>query len=196
MSKIRRKESVALPAEPRVSRIRRDPVRLEAKAVKAQPSREREIWTAAAGVVAIAACCTALVVGVSQVTSTGSSAAAAKPAGPRFGYCQTARDPDCVEDGDSFVMNGERIEIAGIDAAEIGGSDCVDEKRRGIEAAVRLRELLNGGTVAVTGAERAPDGRVASKVEVEGRDVGVTMLAGGFAREYRDGPRSWCSTAA
>ena len=197
VSKIRRKESVALPSEPRPSRIRRDPVRLEVKIEPKPRSREREIWTAVAGVALVAAGCTALVVGVSQVTSAdGSGAAAATPALPRFDHCQTARDTDCVFDGDSFVMDGQAVEIAGIDAPEIRGARCPGEARRGIQAAVRLRDLLNRGTLDVAAPARSADGRVTRKVEVNGRDVALTMTAAGVAREYRDGPRSWCSPAS
>lgn len=197
MSKIRRKESVALPSEPRPSRIRRDPARIEVKVEPKPRSREQEIWTAIAGVALVAVGCTALVVGVSQVTSADGSAAAAAaaPPVPRFGHCQSARDPDCVIDGDSFVIDGQPAEIAGIDAPEIRGARCREEARRGIEAAVRLRDLLNRGTLDVARAARGPDGRVTRKVEVNGRDVALTMVAAGVAREYRDGPWDWCSSA-
>ena len=192
MSKIRRKETVALPAEARPSRIRRDPRSVETK-VEAKPrSREREIWTAVAGVALIAAGCAALVVGVSQLTSTGGSAAAAAPAGPRFGHCQTDRDADCVIDGDSFIIAGQPVEISGIDAPEIRRARCTDESRRGILAAVRLRDLLSDGNVELGRVRREADGRLTREVEVDGRDVGMTLIAGGFAREYRDGPLSWC----
>ena len=186
------RETVALPSEPRPSRIRRDPVRLDAKAVKPPPTREREIWTAIAGVVLIAAGCTALIVGVSAVTSSDSSAAAAPSAADQFTFCRTGAEPNCVIDGDTAVIAGERLEIAGMDAPEVRGAGCPAESRRGIQAAVRLRELLNGGTVAVTGTERGADGRLLRKVEVDARSVGLTMTAAGLARDYGGGLKSWC----
>ena len=183
------KATVALPSEPRPSRIRRDPRRVETRVEPKPRSREREMWSAVLGVAVVAACCAALVIGVSQVTSSDPAAArAAKNTAPRFGYCRTARGPNCVEDGDTFFLAGERIEIAGIDAPELHPSRCPEEARRGIAAAVRLRELLN----------RAPPrlmvygGRPQHKVEVNGVDVGAALVAGGFARELYDAPRSWC----
>jgi endonuclease YncB( thermonuclease family) len=187
------KETVALPAEARPSRIRRDPVRLDKIPEPTPPSREREIWTAVAGVLAVAACCTALVVGVSQVTSADSAAAAAAaPSAAKFSYCRTNAQPDCVDDGDTFFLAGERIDIAGIDAPELHPSRCREEARRGIQAAVRLRELLNRGPVTLAAARRGGDGRLLRDVVADGLDVGPVMIASGVAREYRDGPRSWC----
>lgn len=193
MSKIWKpgKPTVELPSEPRPSRIRRDPVRLGPKVEPKPVSPEREILTAVAGVVVVAAACAALIVGVSQVTYSKAPAVAA--AVPTFGYCRTGGGPDCVIDGDTFLMAGERVEVAGIDAPEIHPSRCAEEASRGIEAAIRLRRLLNSGTVTLAGTEREADGRMLRKVEVAGRDVGAAMIAGGVAREYGGGPRSWCS---
>ena len=186
------RETVALPSEPRPSRIRRDPARIGATAVKPPPSREREMWAAVAGVAVIAAGCAALVVGISQVTSSGKAEAVASEAAPRFSHCRTNAASDCVLDGDTIFIAGQRVEIAGVDAPDVHGSRCPEESRRGIQAAVRLRDLLNRGTVAITASERAADGRIARRVEADGRDVALTLVAGGFARTPGAGPRSWC----
>ena len=158
-------------------------------------SREREIWSAVAGVVLIAAACTALIVGVSAVTDTGSPAEAAVSAN-RFTHCSSQFGPNCVLDGDTFYMAGEKVEIPTIDAPEIHGAGCTEESRRGIQAAIKLHELLNGGTVSVTtdATELDPDGEPLRKVEVDGRNIGVAMVSAGLARTYSGGERrSWCS---
>ena len=95
-------------------------------------------------------------------------------------------------DGDTANIDGERLEIAGMDAPEVRGAACPDERSRGIDAAVRLRDLLNSGEVKLLATQRAHDGRMLTKVEVDGRDVGAAMVAAGVAREYGGGPRSWC----
>ena len=185
------KETVPL----RPSRIRRDPVRLDKlDEVEAKPrSREREIWGAVAGVGVIAAGCAALIVGVSQVTNSPDPVEAAS-AVPRFGHCRTVGELDCIVDGDTFLIAGARVEIAGIDAPEIHRSNCPEEARRGIQAAVRLHDLLNRGPVTLTAAGAARDAArsLSRKVEVDGIDVGAAMVAGGFARDASSGPRSWC----
>ena len=192
-----KRETVALPASaPRPSRIRRDPAKIDAKRLdeKVQPkSREQEIVSAVIGVALIAVGCAALIVGVSAVTSSDGSAAAASTTTPKFTHCSSNFGPNCVLDGDTFYLDREKVEVAGIDAPEIKGARCTEEARRGIQAAIKLHEMLNRGTVTLMGAERASDGSMGQKVEADGRDVGVAMVAAGVAREYRGERRSWCS---
>ncbi len=174
------------------SRIRRAPVRIQPQVPvkKAQPrTREQELWAGVAGIVLLAAACFALIMGVSAITR--SSAAPSAPP-PRFNHCYNGAGPDCVWDGDTINLNGERVEIAGMDAPEIRGSACTEESRSGIAAAVRLRELLNSGEVKVMGTERGTDGRLLTRLDVGGRDLAAAMIAQGVAREYAGGPRSWC----
>ena len=176
----------------RPSRIRREPVRTET-VVKPPPSREREIWSAVAGVVLIAAGCAALAIGVSEVTSYDSPAAASAGSAERFGYCNSGGGPDCVEDGDTFFIAGEKIGIAGIDAPQVNGR-CREESRRGIQAAVRLHALLNRGTVTLIkeGPDRDSGGRLLRKVDVAGLDAGAAMVGGGYARTASPNPQGWC----
>ena len=177
------------------SRIRRAPVRLQPQ-VPVVPrkvrvrTREQELWAGVAGIVVLAAASAALIVGVSAITRSDGSATAAVP--DRFNHCWNGGGPDCVWDGDTARIAGERVEIAGMDAPEVGGAACPEERRRGINAAIRLRDLLNSGEVTVLGAQRAHDGRMLRKVEVDGRDVGAAMIAANAARAYGGGPRSWC----
>jgi endonuclease YncB( thermonuclease family) len=177
--------------ELRPSRIRRDPVpRLDDKVEPDSP--EREIWGGVAGVVLFGVVCAVLVLGVSEITSHRSAAAPASS--PRFPHCWEGPAPNCVDDGDTVVIGGERVEIAGIDAPEIRGAKCTEERSRGIAAAVRLDELLNRGTVTVTGApERDSDGQLLRHVQVDGKDVAGAMTAAGVARELGGGRRSWCA---
>jgi len=187
------KRTVAL--NPPGSRIRRAPVQVQPQTPvvprKARVrTREEELWLGVAGIVALASACAALIVGVSAITRSDGSASAAEP--ERFSHCYSGKRQNCVWDGDTANIDGERVEIAGMDAPEVSGSTCPNERRRGIDAAVRLRDLLNSGEVKLLGTQRAHDGRLLTKVEVDGRDVGVAMVAAGVAREYGGGPRSWC----
>ena len=187
------KKTVELPSgASRPSRIRREPVRIEPRAEPKPRNRERELWLSGAGIVAMAFACVALVVGISNATGLYSAQAApGAEAEPRFRHCYNAAGADCVRDGDTVFLNGQRVEIAA-DAPEIAGARCASERQRGIAAANRLRELLNKGEVTLGGTVREIDGLVLREVAVDGEDVGAAMIASGVARAYAGAGRSWC----
>ena len=176
--------------ELRPSRIRRDPAPLE-KEVQ-PPSPKREAWATVAGVVLFAAACAALTVGISEATSNSESAAATPSDTARFGQCYNHPGPNCVLDGETVIVGGKTVEIAGMDVPEIGEAACPEEANRGIDAAVRLLELLNSGTVTIAGTQRDSDGHLRSRVAVDGRDVAQAMIRAGVAREYGSGRKTWC----
>ena len=184
------------PARPTValrpSRIRRDPVRIE-KRVEAA-SREREIWGGVAGVLLFAFVLVAVVVGISVATLTKDDPAAAAAAA-RFDQCYTGA-ANCVSDGDTIHVAGEKVEIAGIAAPRIQDAGCAAERDRGIDAAVLLADLLNSGKVNVSAPSRDPSGREVHKVEVNGRDVAAAMVGNGLVRDAGSdagsSARSWC----
>jgi len=184
------RQTVALQQQP--SRVRRAPVRIQPQipVKKAQlRTREQELWAGVIGIVLLAAACFALIMGVSAITRSSGAPSVPPQA---FNHCYSGAGPNCVWDGDTINLNGERVEIAGMDAPEIRGAACTEESRRGITAAVRLREILNSGEVKVTGTERGADGRLLTRLEAGGRDVATAMIAQDVARGYGGGPRSWC----
>ena len=124
--------------------------------------------------------------------SAGSSGAQAVRAS--FGYCCAGGGTNCVVDGDTFYLNGEKVRIAGIDAPETHPPRCADEARLGNEATEKLHALLNSGAVTMTSIDRDRDvyGRLLRNVAVGGQDVGEAMISAGVAREYGTGRRSWC----
>jgi endonuclease YncB( thermonuclease family) len=171
------------------SRIRRDPVREEK--VREVRSREREAWGGFIGVPLFAAAFAVLVVGVSAVTFSRYDAQEAARA-RRFGQCYNSAGPNCVLDGDTIYAAGQRVEIAGLEAPQIQGAACAAERTRGVEAAVRLADLLNSDQVRVSRAFRDRSGREVRKVEVGGEDVGEAMIDAGAAREIGSDP-DWCA---
>jgi endonuclease YncB( thermonuclease family) len=179
--------------ELRPSRIRREPVRLEGPVAAVRRWREHETEFAVLNISLLASAVAALVVGVSVVTYRNAMAPTAAP--PAFNYCRASGGPNCVVDGDTFYYAGAMIGIAGIDAPEMHPSRCPREAQLGVDAVVRLRELLNRGPVTLTGTTSQPDaaGRLLRKVEVQGVDVGEAMIAAGFARSSGSSLRSWCS---
>ena len=111
-----------------------------------------------------------------------------------FSYCKWGGGTNCVVDGDTFWIQGEKVRIAGIDAPETHPPRCDTEARLGDAATVKLHELLNSGAVTMTSIDRDRDryGRLLRNVAVDGQDVGEAMIAAGVAREYGTGRRPWC----
>lgn len=122
---------------------------------------------------------------------------AATPSAPvraSFGLCHTGGGTNCVVDGDTIWLRGEKIRIADIDTPETHPPRCAQEARLGEAATRRLRQLLNGGAVSVRPIDRDEDsyGRKLRIVLVDGRSVGDTLVGEGLARPYRGGRRPWC----
>lgn len=111
-----------------------------------------------------------------------------------FGQCHTGRGTNCVVDGDTFYLGGEKVRIAGIDAPETHDYRCPSEKALGDRATAELRALLNSGAVTMTsiGRDRDTYGRRLRNVAVDGADAGEALISAGLARAYANGRRSWC----
>ncbi|MCJ8142941.1 thermonuclease family protein [Ancylobacter sp. A5.8] len=100
-----------------------------------------------------------------------------------------------VTDGDTIIVDRERIRIVGIDAPETRRSRCDDELRRGLEAKARVVELLTAACGALPAAqascidiERQPKrdryGRTLARIRVDGRDLGERLISEGLVRPY------------
>lgn len=178
-----------VPLKP--SRIRRDPVRLAPappprRELSQAAVREREIRGGIAGVLLVAVTLVVATIGISWATFSRGDPQAAANAG-RFGQCYNASGPNCVVDGGTIYVRGQKVQIAGIQAPGIQGARCDAERERGIDAAVQLAELLNKGVVTIAG----PTGH-AKIIEVDGSDVGEAMIARNLARRDLGEPANWC----
>ena len=111
-----------------------------------------------------------------------------------FGFCHSGGGTNCVVDGDTIWLGGQRIRVADIDAPETHEPRCAEEQELGNRATLRLRQLLNGGAVSVQAIDRDEDryGRKLRVVLVDGRSVGDTLVGEGLARSYGSGRRPWC----
>lgn len=111
-----------------------------------------------------------------------------------FGSCHVGGGTNCVVDGDTFWIGGQKVRIAGIDAPETHPPRCAEEARLGNAATAMLRSLLTSGAVTMTSIDRDRDSyeRLLRNVAVNGQDVGEAMISAGVAREYAGGRRSWC----
>ena len=181
------------------SRIRRQPVKLVPDAPAAatrKPVRlsdSEQMWFGVTGVLIFAAAIVVLTVAAAIFTFTRDDRAAAQ--GPRFAQCYNANGSDCVQDGDTITVGGQRVEIAGIVAPAIQGARCDAERDKGIEAAMGLASLLNRGQVTVSPPARDTSGRLAQNVQVNGTDVGQSMINLGLARPDDGSNRGWCSAS-
>ena len=89
-----------------------------------------------------------------------------------------------VSDGDTLRLGSDRIRLLGLDAPELDQT-CVDEIGAtwpcGREASRRLRELTGSGTVRCSTEGRDKYGRYLGRCSVDGKDIGATLVAEGFA---------------
>jgi endonuclease YncB( thermonuclease family) len=186
-----RKPTIAL----RASRIRHQPLLVREPEKKAQPpSPEREMWGGIAGVLLFSAAIAAAIVGISAVTIIIYASNQPEPRPGHFGHCYNENGPNCVLDGGTIYVAGQRIEIAGMVAPSIQDPRCPEERSRGIDAAMRLADLLNSGHVTVGGTFRDPYGRAVRKVQVNDEDVGEAMISAGLARKAGEA-ENYCTSA-
>jgi endonuclease YncB( thermonuclease family) len=102
--------------------------------------------------------------------------------------------PVRVIDGDTLVAAGERIRLRDIDAPELKGARCANERDLAESAAALLEQLLERGPVTVIRYGKDQYGRTLAYVMVDGRPV-QERLVGWQLAEWWDGrgPRPrWC----
>jgi endonuclease YncB( thermonuclease family) len=118
------------------------------------------------------------------------------PAGVRttFGFCHIGGGTNCVVDGDTLWIQGQKVRVADIDAPETHDYRCPQEKALGDRATQRLIQLVNSGSVSLQPIDRDEDryGRKLRIVSVNGTSIGDTLVSEGLARYYEGGRKPWC----
>lgn len=111
-----------------------------------------------------------------------------------FGFCHIGGGTNCVVDGDTLWIGGQKVRVADIDAPETHDYHCAEEKALGDRATQRLIQLVNNGPVTLRAIDRDEDryGRKLRIVLVGGRSVGDTLVSEGLARYYEGGRKPWC----
>lgn len=114
-----------------------------------------------------------------------------------FGFCHTGGGTNCVVDGDTFWMDGEKIRVADIDAPETHPPRCAEEAALGDRATKRFHDLLNAGPVILEPIDRDRDryGRKLRVVRRDGSSLGETLVAEGLARRWIGHREPWCGLA-
>lgn len=114
----------------------------------------------------------------------------------KFGKCHSGGGLNCVVDGDTFWIDGEKIRIADIDTPETHPARCAEEARLGNAATDRLQVLLNAGAFELEPINRDTDryGRKLRIVMRNGQSLGGLLVSEGLARNYAGGRRDgWCA---
>lgn len=111
-----------------------------------------------------------------------------------FSFCHSMGGHNCVVDGDTIWLHGEKIRLADYYTPETHDYKCKSEKELGDRATQRLHELLESGPITLETIDRDTDqyGRSLRIVRVNGRSVGDTLVGEGLARWYRGGRQPWC----
>ena len=105
--------------------------------------------------------------------------------------CAPGPRDNCVVDGDTFWIAGEKVRIADIDAPEMNGR-CPYESRLAIASRDRLRQLLNSGEFRLLREGQDRYGRTLAVVSIDGYSVGEMLVGEGLARTWTGRREPWC----
>lgn len=106
--------------------------------------------------------------------------------GTQFSFCGRSGLQNCVEDGRVFWRGGKKQVLSGIMVARTDEAACVDERRKGYAAKVRLRDFLNQG-----GFEQASSAGNLS-ISRGGQRFEEQLLKEGLAFPASQKNQSWC----
>ncbi|WP_022673998.1 thermonuclease family protein [Novosphingopyxis baekryungensis] len=109
-----------------------------------------------------------------------------------FSLCHRGGGYNCVVDGDTIWLKGEKIRLLDIDTPETHPPRCAREAQLGHAATQRLYALLNGAPVSMRRDGTDRYGRTLAVVMTNNRPVGDQLIAEGLARPYGNGRKSWC----
>ncbi|MEQ1497385.1 MAG: thermonuclease family protein [Novosphingobium sp.] len=115
-----------------------------------------------------------------------------------FTLCSDAPRINCVVDGDTFWLGGEKVRIADINAPETHQAGCLAERELGKRATLRLAQLLNAGPfeLAVKGRSTDRYGRALRVIKRGDRSLGAQLVSEGLAEPWRGRRSDWCGALA
>lgn len=107
-------------------------------------------------------------------------------ASQQFSFCGRSGLTNCVEDGRVFWRDGKKRVLAGINVPRTDDAACVEERRKGYAAKLRLREFLNAGNFSETVGQ--------NNIELSraGQSFERQLLSEGLAVEIGKKNLSWC----
>ncbi|PDT81807.1 thermonuclease family protein [Sinorhizobium sp. BJ1] len=102
---------------------------------------------------------------------------------------------NCVIDGDTLYVGGEKVRVADIDTPEISEPKCASEKALGERATARFIELVNAGPFEMRAWEGRDEDQYGRKLRVlvrDGRSLGDILVSEGLARTWSGRREPWC----
>jgi len=100
-----------------------------------------------------------------------------------------------VIDGDTIVVQGEKIRLLGINAPELKGK-CREESIRALRARSRLMKLIEAAKIDIDRNGFDRHRRTLATVSVAGTDLGHVLMREGLARKwvqsYGGQQEPWC----
>lgn len=112
-----------------------------------------------------------------------------------FSLCHTGGGTNCVVDGDTIWLDGEKIRVADIDTPETHGPKCQAEGELGARATRRLHQLVNAGPFSVSAIgnrDTDPYGRKLRVLTRDGHSLGDQLVSEGLARTWTGRREPWC----
>lgn len=110
--------------------------------------------------------------------------------------CGSGPRTNCIVDGDTFWLNGEKYRAMGYDTPEPMTNICGGDRERHLarQASHRLLQLFNDREITIERNGRDRYDRILAVVRADGIDVGTILISEGLARRYPDGCEFWCGT--
>ena len=105
--------------------------------------------------------------------------------------CSPGPRANCVHDGDTLWIEGEKIRISDIDTPELNGK-CATEQKLALRARSRLIELLNAGPFSISRSGSDRYGRTLAVLHRSGRSIGQQLVSEGLARTWSGRREPWC----
>ncbi|PDT50938.1 MULTISPECIES: thermonuclease family protein [Sinorhizobium] len=102
---------------------------------------------------------------------------------------------NCIIDGDTLYIAGEKIRVADIDTPEVSEPKCASEKALGERATARFIELVNVGPFEMRAWPERDEDQYGRKLRVlvrDGRSLGDILVEEGLARTWSGRREPWC----
>lgn len=160
------------------------------KRKKPKPTkRPRKTPPSPIALIAVVGVAAALAAVYTDFSATGAPAQASS-----FARCGLVKR-NCVIDGDTLYMGGEKIRVADIDTPEVSEPKCASERALGERATERFTELLNAGPFQMRAWPERDEDQYGRKLRVlmrDGRSLGDILVSEGLARTWSGRREPWC----
>lgn len=105
--------------------------------------------------------------------------------------CNRGRRIDCVVDGDTIWLDGEKIRLDSMNAPEVQGQ-CDRERDLATRATQRLSELLSASAFSISRSGTDRYGRTLARLVIGDQDVGLILVREGLAHAWQGRKLGWC----